>query len=189
MVRKLIGMILVFGLAVQLAPAQSTSNAPAADSAQAAASDTRGVLTQVQALICAQAQQLEGQRLQLERQQAAIEELRREVAAQRQAGSAAAEQEQPAAPAASQLNAEVHTLSAASTPAPSAPTAAAAAASARQTPASQAPDSPLSIRAGSASITPGGWADFTASIARPMWAAAWAHPLPPFPSTTPCKAA
>ena len=162
MVRKLIGMILVFGLAVQLAPAQSASNAPAADSAQAAASDTRGVLTQVQALIRAQAQQLEGQRLQLERQQAAIEELRREVAAQRQAGSAAAEQEQPAASAASQLNAEVHALSAASTPAPSAPTAAAAAASARQTPASQAPDSPLSIRAGSASITPGGWADFTA---------------------------
>jgi len=160
MVRKLIGMILVFGLAVQLAPAQSASNAPAADSAQAAASDTRDVLTQVQALIRAQAQQLESQRLQLERQQAAIEELRREVAAQRQAGSSAAEQEQPPASTASQLNAEVHALSAASTPAPSAPTVAAA--SAQQTPASQAPDSPLSIRAGGASITPGGWVDFTA---------------------------
>ena len=189
MVRKLIGMILVFGLAVQLAPAQSASNAPAADSAQAAASDTRDVLTQVQALIRAQAQQLEGQRLQLERQQAAIEELRREVAAQRQAGSSAAEQEQPAAPAASQLNAEVHALSAASTPAPSAPTAAAR----RRAHGRPRPPKRRILRSPSALAArpsrPAAGRTSRPTIAPPMWAAAWAHPLPPFPSTTPCKAA
>lgn len=159
MTRKLIGLVFVLGIGVQFVLAQSDSNAVSANPAQPSATDIRAVLDQVQAVIRAQAQQLEIQRQQIERQQIAIEELRGEVAAQRLRNRSAAEQEQAASATAARLNAEVHALSAAVIPAPQ---AAAPAAMTPLTATLRSPDSPLSIHFGNASLTPGGWVDFTA---------------------------
>jgi hypothetical protein len=158
MVRRLIGLFLILGMFAPLAPAQS-GGSPASDSTPPSTSDLRAVLEQVQRLIRAQAQQLESQRQQIERQQIAIDELRREVAAQRPGNGFATEQEQAAASTAAQLNAEAQALSATSNPAPQTATPGA---NAQQGTAAKSPDSPLSIRLGNGSITPGGWVDFTA---------------------------
>jgi hypothetical protein len=166
MVRKLIGLVLAFGMIAQLAPAQSGSTpqtGAASDSTPPSTNDLRAILDQVQALIRAQAQQLESQRQQIERQQVAIEELRREVAAQRPGnGSVPAQeqaQEQSTASTAAQLNTEAHALNATSSLALQ---AAMPGENAQQGSAAKSPDSPLSIHFGNASLTPGGWVDFTA---------------------------
>lgn len=159
MTRKLIGLVFVFGIGVQFVLAQSDSNAVAANPAQPSATEIRAVLDQVQAVIRAQAQQLESQRQQIERQQIAIEELRGEVAARRLPNRSAAEQEQAASVTAARLNAGVHALDAAVIPAPQ---TIAPAATTPQAATYRSPDSPLSIHFGNASLTPGGWVDFTA---------------------------
>ncbi len=167
MVRKLIGFTLVVGIWAPLAPAQSGENSAtsvAADSAWSSSSDVRSVLEQVQTLVRAQAQQLESQRQQLERQQLAIDALQRELAVDRTANSSATEQ--AAASTVARLNSEAHALNVAPSFAASstfvAPKSSKAAESAPQTTAAKSPDSPLSIHFGKASLTPGGWVDFTA---------------------------
>lgn len=149
--RKVFLFSLFLLLAAPFAPAQNANEASATES------ELRSLIVQVQALVRAQAQQIESQRQQIERQQIALDELRREVTAQRAGGNN--EQEQEAADTAAQLNAEAHALNAASTPAPlaTAPTA-----TTPQTTTNKSPDAPLSIRFGNGSLTPGGWVDFTA---------------------------
>lgn len=164
MIPRLIGFLVVLGIFLQLSAAQSgsASDASAAASTPVSGDEIRTALNQVQTLIRAQAQQLENQRQQIERQQLAIEELRRELAAQRPGNGSSQEQEQSAASAAAQLNAEAQALNPISTPAPAAPQNSAPAPATQQTAAAKPPDSPLSIRLGNGSITPGGWVDFTA---------------------------
>jgi hypothetical protein len=162
-ISKLIGFTLVLGIFTQLAAAQSgsTTDASAANSTQVPAGDIRTALDQVQALIRAQARQLETQRQQIERQQIAIEELQRELAAQRPGNGSNQEQEQAAASTAAQLNAEAHALNAPSSAAPAAPSVAPGTTT-QQTAVAKPADSPLSIHFGNASLTLGGWVDFTA---------------------------
>jgi hypothetical protein len=165
MVGRLTGFFLVLGMMAQLAPAQS-GGAPAAgaaaDSTPHSVNDFRAVLDQVQALIRAQAKQLESQRQQIEDQQIAIDELRREVAAQRPADGSVAEQQQAAASTAAQLNAEAHALNAASSSSPLVPRSSAPVPTTPREQVAKSSYSPLSIHFGNASLTPGGWVDFTA---------------------------
>jgi TolA-binding protein len=170
MVRKLIGFSLALGLFAQLAPAQNGSTpqtGAVTDSTPISTTEIRAVLDQVQTLIRAQAQQLESQRQRIERQQIAIEELRREVAAGRPNNVTNHEQEQAqeqaAAFTAAQSNSEAHALNAAAIPVSDpTPQTAAPVAKTPQAAVVKSPDSPLSIHFGNASLTPGGWVDFTA---------------------------
>ncbi len=165
MARRLTGFLLVLGMMPQLAPAQS-GGAPAVGAATDATpfsvNDLRAVLDQVQTLIRAQAKQLESQRQQIEDQRIAIDELRREVAAQGPANGSVAEQQQAASSTAAQLNAAAHALNAASSSSPLTPRSAAPRPAAQREQAAKSSYSPLSIHFGNASLTPGGWVDFTA---------------------------
>ena len=165
MVRSLIGLTLAFGIFMPLAAAE-TGNSPAsneADTTSSPATEVQSRLDRVQTLVRAQAQQLESQRQQIERQQLAIEELRREMTNRWSGQSSAEEQEQAAASTAARLNAEVHALNT-----PEVPTSEAAletpalVAKRAQSTDAKSLDAPRSIHFGNASLTPGGWVDFTA---------------------------
>jgi hypothetical protein len=139
-------------------------------SAPVSASDMKAMLDQVQNVIRTQAEQLESQRQQLERQQLEIDELRRQVAGRRPGNgpddeARDQEQEQAAASSAALLASETHALRVAvpdGQPGPAAwaqPVAETAAAQKQLS--AEAADAPLSIHFGGASLTPGGWVDFT----------------------------
>lgn len=174
MLRNWIGLILLGGALAQIAPAQ-TETAPAvsntaADSAPPSVSDLRATLHQLEQALSAQARQLESQRRQLEHQQAAIEELRRELAGGRQdnhpalapQAESAKAQEQAAASDAAQRNDQPRPLNAAPPLASSNSGQTGQAASQPLVERENAAHGPLSVHFGHASLTPGGWVDFTA---------------------------
>ena len=120
------------------------------------------ILDEVKALLREQAEQLEIQRRQLERQQAEIDDLRRQVVPQKRDSISIAEQEHGAAYDAAMLRSasmsftrpvQVREPDTSSSVTPSNPQ------SGRGT---QNGDIPLSIHFGRARLTPGGWVDFTA---------------------------
>jgi hypothetical protein len=162
MIGRISILALLLGIAFQQARAQELSSQPAAPSTTVARqpdSDVRDELSEVRDLVRAQTQLLDQQRRQLERQQAEIDDLRGRL------GVSPATQENMAADGAAQLSEEVAALRA-----PGSPTAhvelavlsrAVSAAPAPQQGGEKA-DRPLSIHFGKASLTPGGWADFTA---------------------------
>ncbi len=156
MASRLVFFFLALGIAAQFAVAESN---PPAD-------DVRGMLNEVKTLIRSQAEQLENQRKQIERQQIEIEELRRDVASARQGGGSVAGQELEAASTVALLNSESSSLTAASSAEtatlPMIRPAALATKRVQQRAGNDSSDSPLSIRFGSGSLTPGGWVDFTA---------------------------
>ncbi len=187
MIRKLIGFFLVLGMAGQPLTAESgpspaepspVASSPAAATpapasgasvtAPIAAIDVRAVLEQVQTVIKSQAQQLQEDRQRIDRQQIEIEELRREVAASRPANGVSTEhdQELAAASAAALLNSGTHALAASSSSSaatqPAFEPASTAPVGAQQGTGTESADAPVSLHFGNGSLTPGGWADFTA---------------------------
>ena len=127
--------------------------------------ELKSALEQVQAIIRKQSQQLESQRLQLEHQQLEIEQLRRQFAGSTPPNASAAEQEQVAASSAAMLNNELHALRGetpvASSSQPLLRPAVLTVTSAQQATGAESGDKPLSVHFGNASLTPGGWVDFT----------------------------
>lgn len=169
--RNFTGFFLLFFLAAQFAAAAEPGAAaplpaaPAADgsggalTAPLSPAELRATLDQVQAVIRAQAEQLEAQRKQIQVQQQEIDQLRGVVA------STPANQELAAASDAASLSYGTRALSGepASGSQPVAePAAAGGVESAQvQSHAVEASDSPLSIRIANGALTPGGWVDFT----------------------------
>lgn len=131
------------------------ASAAAVSSTPIAADEAQALLDRLQSAIHAQALQLEDQHRQIVRQQAAIDELRSRLAATHQSSAAAHEQE--SASADFRFRHQVQTLNAE-------PVARAASHSvaAYPEPKAQSSSAPLSIHFGNASLTPGGWVDFTA---------------------------
>jgi hypothetical protein len=189
MLRKFIGFSLVLGVIALPATAE---NAPASTAAAPAATnpvpanppaagdgsiatplspaEVRATLDQVQAVIRAQAQQLETQRQQLEKQQSEIEQLRSQLTSAAPGSEAlpaegsSANQELAAATDVARLNTGAHALAAASSSAATKPASApilALTEGPQQGHGTEAADAPLSIRFGNGSLTPGGWVDFT----------------------------
>ncbi|HEY2857344.1 MAG TPA: hypothetical protein VGJ21_02880 [Terracidiphilus sp.] len=160
-------LAVVLGIATQHTWSQESSNQHEAATPTASTprpdADMRDELNEVRDLVRAQTQLLDRQRRQLERQQAEIDELRGRM------GVPAAAQEDLATTGAAQLTEEVATMR---TPATATGHVELAVLSRAVTPPQapqQAPqqggeqaERPLSIHFGKASLTPGGWADFTA---------------------------
>jgi hypothetical protein len=159
MIARIIAFAAAFAIASHPVLSQSAAGHPSVG-------DVRDELNQVRDLIRTQASLLDQQRLQIERQQAEIDELRQRL------GITPAVQPEPDTSAAPEL---ARAVSAVRAPAPA--TRAMSDASPRvelaampvavsRVPASQQngekSDSPLSIPFGKASLTPGGWVDFTA---------------------------
>jgi hypothetical protein len=157
MILRFLAFSLVFGILAASAPAQS---AAAADSAPST-SELKAVLEQVQNLVRAQAQQLDNQRRQLQSQQQQIEQLRQQFAAPQPGPASTSEQERSAATTAAALSAGSKALA---SPAAGAPASSpqAAALSIRTQGESQPASDPLALHFGKATLTPGGWVDFTA---------------------------
>ena len=143
-----------------------TGTEPAiADSTRATPPADEGVLNaleQVRDLVRTQSEQIEALRQEVDRQHREIEQMRREAIADQPRTQSSDAQEISASGAAALLNDGISSLR-------SAPAGAASASSAVRTPAvasqetssSHSADSPLSIHFGKASLTPGGWVDFT----------------------------
>ena len=158
MIRKTLFLLLLLAAVIRNAPAQSAT----ADSGAPAQNQQKSILEQVQSLIQAQAAQLEAQKKQLEVQQQEIEELRRQLTSgPGGSGASAAEEEKFAATAAAlsagskELNNVAVAAASSSQPSEKAPGGSKAKA------AGGAAD-PLAIHFGNATLTPGGWVDFTA---------------------------
>ena len=161
---RLIGLILVFGLVALVVTAQSGTVIVGTDSAPTSLNEVNAVLGEVRAVIRAQEQQLENQQRRIDQQENEIEELRRELGAGRL--DVAAGEEHATASRAARLSAAVYVLKAGKGSAPAAqrmpkPVAVAVESTQEQT-SGELSDTPLSIRFGNASLTPGGWVDFTA---------------------------
>lgn len=162
MIGRICTLVVVLGVTFAQIPAQELSSQPAASSTTAARqldSDVRSELNEVRDLVRAQTQLLDDQRRQLERQQAEIDELRGRLAV------SPANQENLAADGAAQLSEEVATLRAPASATPHVELAVlsrAVASPAAPQQGGEKADRPLSIHFGKASLTPGGWADFTA---------------------------
>lgn len=123
-------------------------------------SELRDVLNNVKHLVQKQAEQLDEQRQQIEHQQREIDELRRSL---HPGDTSDGEQEQRAASSVAALHEGVVALRMPTGAGPgtgdSQPTANAVSVSGQT--GSESGESPLSIRFGQASLTPGGWVDFT----------------------------
>jgi hypothetical protein len=161
MTRKILLLSLVFGILAAYVPAQSAvlPAAPMTDSSPSN-SDVKAVLEQVQNLIRAQAQQIESQRQQLQSQQQQIEQLRQQIGGSQPNPASATEQEHLAASTAAALSAGSKALADSGTGSSSQPAVAISVAPSK---AERAPvPDPLSIHFGNATLTPGGWVDFTA---------------------------
>jgi len=130
--------------------------------AESTQTETRAI-DEVKALLREQAEQLEMQRRLLERQQAEIDELRRQVAPQRRTVLSIAEQERGAANEAALLRTASLTFSGSAheRALPSSTPAALTIAEDQRQKGTESGDSPLSIHFGKARLTPGGWVDFT----------------------------
>lgn len=155
MATRFVGLILAVGMVIHLAHAQeaNATAGAASDPTTISASEVKSILGQLQEAIHTQAQQIR-------QQQSEIEELRRELGSGR--AYSAGEQEQAAASAAARLSMETSALKAppvVQTAPKSGPTPPA---TARQRTAAESLNTPLSIHFGNASLTPGGWVDFTA---------------------------
>ena len=161
--------LFALGLLAQHTPAQSAYPAAATRSFTESPGDSvnelKSALEQVHAIIRTQSQQLEGQRLQLEHQQFEIEQLRRQFTGGTPPNASAAEQEQVAASSAAMLNNELHVLRGetpvAASSQPLLRPAVLTVTSAQQATGAESGDKPLSVHFGNASLTPGGWVDFT----------------------------
>ena len=144
---------------------KSAMPTPADNAAQTSANEVKAALEQVQTVIRIQAQQIETQRQRLEHQQSEIEELRHELAANRPQSASSAAQEQVAASDAATLSTGVRALKvSAMVAAPVRPMLqpiVAATASTLSGTGTESQDKPLSVHFGKASLTPGGWVDFT----------------------------
>jgi hypothetical protein len=168
MVRRLVGLFLALSAAGQFAGGQNpTSGAvnrtsdPATETSANSPSDVREVLEELKSLVRKQAEELGSQRRQLERQQADIDELRREVLPGRKRDVPVSEQEHAAADAAVLLRSGVNELRRPAADSRTPSTAAMTAVSGQSGNTTEAGDSPLSIHFGQARLTPGGWVDFT----------------------------
>jgi len=116
-------------------------------------------IDEVRALLHEQAELLQTQQRQLERQQAEIEELRRQITPQRRESTSVAEQEHGAAKDAALLRSASMTFATSSRePGVSSAITPATGQTGKGT---ETGDPPLSIHFGKASLTPGGWVDFT----------------------------
>lgn len=143
----------------------ASSSAEPAAVAPSAPADLHLVLEQVQSLIHTQSQQLETQRLQIERQQREIDELRAKLLGGQPATSAlapgAAMTERDLASAATADALALRAATASPAPLPSSASASGLVNPAAQLP-QPAPEGPLGIRLGRVLLTPGGWVDLTA---------------------------
>lgn len=145
-----------------LAPAQNapgTDANPAATPA-AASPELTTRLDEVQNLMAAQARQLEAQRRQIERQQGEIDELRRALIVRAPAPERESAEARQAADDAAVLNTEARALKSALDPSQAAVLRGNLAPTEGQRGA-ESPDTPLAVHFGNASLTPGGWVDFT----------------------------
>ncbi len=124
---------------------------PATETNANSPTDVRAMLGEVKTLVRKQAEELESQRWQLERQQADIDELRHEVLPGRRRDVPVSEQEHAAADELRRPGPDSRTPS----------KAAMTAVSGQSGNTTETGDSPLSIRFGRARLTPGGWVDFT----------------------------
>lgn len=136
-------------------PSERADDSTAAQSPR----EQTSALNEIRALLREQAVLLQAQQHQLERQQAEIEELRRQVAPQMRVPTSIADQEHGAAYDAALLRTASmnFTRPVRETSAPPAMAAAAV----QTGKGTENSDSPLSIHFGKASLTPGGWVDFT----------------------------
>ena len=120
--------------------------------------DDSSAIDEIKALLHEQAELLHAQQRQLERQQAEIEDLRRQVIPQRRASISAAEQEQGAAYDAAMLRTASMSVTRPIHEIADPPAVAPGGQAGKGT---ETGDTPLSIHFGKASLTPGGWVDFT----------------------------
>jgi hypothetical protein len=169
--RQLLGLPLLLAALTPISPAQSALAKDAAEPATATAPRTTTstdeslvtALEQVQDLIRTQSQQIETLRKEVDRQHLEIEQLRREAILKPAHEQSADEQQLAAAATAAQLNAGITTFRSSPVESPVLSSAILKpAADSPQVTTSQSADSPLSIHFGKASLTPGGWVDFTA---------------------------
>ena len=168
MVCRFVRLFLALSVAGQFAGAQNqaagamrqTSEQGIEKSAESP-SEVRALLVDLKMLVRQQAEELESQRRQLERQQADIDELRRAVLPDRKKDVPVSEQDHAATDAAALLRSRANELrtSAPDSRAPS--KSAMTAVSGQSGNTTEAGDSPLSIHFGQARLTPGGWVDFT----------------------------
>jgi hypothetical protein len=165
MIRKMLVFPILFAAVTFTSPAQTAPAGSATEPAISAASDANllTALQQVQELIRAQSQQIENLRQEVDRQHVEIEQMRRHAAGNGSPEPSANEQQLAAAATATRLNTGVSEIRGAHLePAVFSSPTRQTASSSPASPGSHSDDSPLSIHFGKASLTPGGWVDFTA---------------------------
>ncbi len=163
MVREFAGLLLAISLAAVHSTAQNARSAAGTTSSivPVDSSEIRNVLDEVKDLVRQQAHQLELQGEQIERQQREIDELRHTLNANLIIRPSPTEQERLAGSSAALLNSEVASVRAfAPTAEPIVQREQVGTHAGQRN--GETGDSPLSIRFGKASLTPGGWVDFTA---------------------------
>ena len=168
MVWRLVGLFLALSVAGQFAGAQNPASSalleasdPGIPTSVDSPGDVRAALGELKTLVRKQAEELDSQRRQLERQQADIDELRRQVLPGRRRDVPVSEQEHAATDAAVLLRSGADQLRSPAPDSSALSKPAMTAVSGQSGNTTESGDSPLSIHFGQARLTPGGWVDFT----------------------------